>query len=499
MDNDGKVVAVWLNNPNNDLLTQSGTNYLMLKELSNGTDVQSVVTTVNPILSVAPIMVDGQLAVAYTQDLDGDLMTTADVEVFVYRNGTSNQLTANSESEGYLSAESLNGKQCLVFYSDSGLKVSYDLASASSLLGTAGTTEYDIVTQDGKDIIVYAVAAGEVTQLYGCVVGDSTSEVLIGEVKGTVKDLTAASSIEGIVLSYVSSTQNTETLETSFNLCSATFDLFTDLTAYVNQDDVDHTGATLSVPVEITNTGMESVNGYIINIYNETDSLIHSQTIEEQLMVGETVTKTVTIDGITFPDQIKDYVVEVLPLDGTVEGNTNSAIFSIGFIDLSVDVSSFGADENAVFLIDLRNTTGVATSATVVVKNEANSVVKTYSVEEFDGEFSFIIRANELGIEDMYHFEVVGEREDAYLGNNSDTGYVHYNVVMGDVNSDGVVDTLDRMALSRYLANWDDASENFNMIAADVNGDGIVDTLDRMIVNRYLANWEGYNSLPYSN
>lgn len=44
-----------------------------------------------------------------------------------------------------------------------------------------------------------------------------------------------------------------------------------------------------------------------------------------------------------------------------------------------------------------------------------------------------------------------------------------------------------------------EAIENFNMIAADVNGDGIVDTLDRMIVNRYLANWEGYNSLPYSN
>ena len=498
VDNNGKVVAVWLNNPNNDLLTQSGTNYLMLMDMSSGTDVQTVVTTDKPVLSVAPIVVDGQLAVAYTQDLDGDLMTTADVEVFVYRNGTSTQLTTNNESEGYLSTEVLNGKQCLVFYSDSGLKVSYDLVSASDLLGAVGTAEYDIVSQDGKDIIVYAVAAGEITQLYGCVVGNSTSEVLIGEVDGTVKDLAAVSSINGIVLSYVSSTQNTETLETSFNLCSATFDLFTDLTAYVNQDVVDHSGATLSVPVEITNTGMETVNGYIINVYDETDSLIHSQVIEEHLMVGETVTKTVTIDGIAFPEQIKDYVVEVLPAYGTVEGNTNSAIFSIGFIDLSIDVSSFGADENAVFLIDLKNNTGVATPATVVVKNEAGNIVKTYSVDQFDGEFSFIIRASELGIGDVYHFEVVGEREDAYLGNNSDTGYVHYNVVMGDVNSDGVVDTLDRMALSRYLANWDDASENFNMTAADVNGDGIVDTLDRMIVNRYLANWEGYVSIPYA-
>lgn len=497
--NDGKVIAVWFNNPNNDLLMQSGTNNLMLKDLSSGTDVQTIVTTDKPILSVAPISVDGKLAVAYTQDLDGDLMTTADVEVFVFMNGASTQLTTNNESEGYLSVEQLNGKQCLLFYSDSGLKGSYDLTSVSNLLGAVGTTEYDIISQDGNDIIVYAVSSGEITQLYGCVVGNSSSEVLIGEVDGTVKDLAAVSSINGIVLSYVSSMQNTETLEPSFNLCSATFDLFTDLTAYVNQDDVDHTGATLSVPVEITNTGMETVNSYIINIYDETDSLLHSQVIEEQLMVGEAVTKTMTIDGIAFPEQIKDYVVEVLPVDGTVESNTNSAIFSIGFIDLSIEVSSFGADENAVFLIDLKNNTGVATPATVVVKNEAGNVVKTYSVDQFDGEYSFIIRASELGIGDMYHFEVVGEREDAYLGNNGDTGYVHYNILIGDVNSDGVIDPLDRMTLSRYLANWDVASENFNAVAADVNGDGVVDTLDRMIINRFLANWEEYKTLPYSN
>ena len=67
----------------------------------------------------------------------------------------------------------------------------------------------------------------------------------------------------------------------------------------------------------------------------------------------------------------------------------------------------------------------------------------------------------------------------------------------GDVNSDGMVDTLDRMILSRYLANWDEYDEDsISMAVADVNGDGVVDTLDRMILNRHLANWEGYESLP---
>ena len=71
-------------------------------------------------------------------------------------------------------------------------------------------------------------------------------------------------------------------------------------------------------------------------------------------------------------------------------------------------------------------------------------------------------------------------------------------ITSGDVNDDGVVDTLDRMVLSRYLANWDEYDvDSINMAAADVNGDGVVDTLDRMVLNRYLANWDGYEDLPY--
>ena len=75
--------------------------------------------------------------------------------------------------------------------------------------------------------------------------------------------------------------------------------------------------------------------------------------------------------------------------------------------------------------------------------------------------------------------------------------FTELKVLPGDVNSDGVVDTLDRMVLNRYLANWEGyTADTINMTAADVNGDNVVDTLDRMTLNRYLANWEGYESLP---
>lgn len=70
-------------------------------------------------------------------------------------------------------------------------------------------------------------------------------------------------------------------------------------------------------------------------------------------------------------------------------------------------------------------------------------------------------------------------------------------VIIGDVNGDGAVDNLDRLAITRYLADWDGYTEtDINMAVADVNNDGSVDNLDRLALTRHLANWEGYEELP---
>ena len=68
--------------------------------------------------------------------------------------------------------------------------------------------------------------------------------------------------------------------------------------------------------------------------------------------------------------------------------------------------------------------------------------------------------------------------------------------LIGDVNDDGSVDNLDRLELTRYLANWKDYTEDMiNKVGADVNCDGSIDNLDRLVLTRHLANWEGYEDL----
>ena len=60
-------------------------------------------------------------------------------------------------------------------------------------------------------------------------------------------------------------------------------------------------------------------------------------------------------------------------------------------------------------------------------------------------------------------------------------------IIYGDANGDGIIDTLDEVLLSQYLAEWD---VELDEAAADANGDGIIDTLDEVLLSQYLAEWD---------
>ena len=67
-------------------------------------------------------------------------------------------------------------------------------------------------------------------------------------------------------------------------------------------------------------------------------------------------------------------------------------------------------------------------------------------------------------------------------------------VIIGDVNDDGTVDTLDRLSLIRFLAKWEDYDYALSS-ASDINKDGIINNDDATILNQYLGNWDGEYSI----
>lgn len=70
------------------------------------------------------------------------------------------------------------------------------------------------------------------------------------------------------------------------------------------------------------------------------------------------------------------------------------------------------------------------------------------------------------------------------------------NVMCGDINSDGKVNSLDRAILSRHIAKWK-GYEIIDEAAADVDGDGRITVHDRAVLARHVAKWDGYLKLPY--
>lgn len=91
-------------------------------------------------------------------------------------------------------------------------------------------------------------------------------------------------------------------------------------------------------------------------------------------------------------------------------------------------------------------------------------------------------------------YQRVAADDTHYASPRSDGIKVWTDSYEGDINRDNVIDNLDRLAITRYLAGWSDYSA-VNMKAADVDGNGYVDNLDRLIITRHLANWEGYEEL----
>ncbi|MDQ2086827.1 dockerin type I domain-containing protein [Herbivorax sp. ANBcel31] len=60
------------------------------------------------------------------------------------------------------------------------------------------------------------------------------------------------------------------------------------------------------------------------------------------------------------------------------------------------------------------------------------------------------------------------------------------DIMIGDLNGDGIIDSSDYVLLSRYLLEIIDEFPVGNIEAADINGDGVIDSADYVLLGRYL-------------
>lgn len=236
-------------------------------------------------------------------------------------------------------------------------------------------------------------------------------------------------------------------------------------------------------------------------------------------------TKTVTV---SYQGKITSFAVTVKQVEVAPYAPQIVVSNTIGFVGKQVDVT-----------ISLRNNPGVASMMLTVGYNP--DVLTLTSVND-KGNLGSAVHsdnllacpytltwANDLAMENYtFNGEIVVlsflVKEDAALGETPITIYYDYDnfdifnvdgeevrfalvdgvvnvldTLIGDVNSDGKINTQDRMILTRYLAKWTGyTDEMIDFVAADVNCDAKVNTQDRMILTRYLAKMTGYETLPYN-
>lgn len=135
--------------------------------------------------------------------------------------------------------------------------------------------------------------------------------------------------------------------------------------------------------------------------------------------------------------------------------------------------------------------------AAAVPSGEVAVLIYAVSEEAEDGDYTVTLSENFA--EDGNAF--IAEDDSVLRVNGTVTAgkVTVQNIVLGDLNSDAVVDMKDLVSLRRYLAGWADYNaETLNLSTIDLNEDGVVNMLDAIILSRHLAGWPDYETLPFA-
>lgn len=278
----------------------------------------------------------------------------------------------------------------------------------------------------------------------------------------TVYEIGDTLNTAGLKLKLTYSDGSTKTVTSGFIVSSPDM-----TTAGIKTVTVDYQGKTTSFTITVNPKEIPNPNGAKITVDNKT------------VIIGNMVEVAVKLEnnpGIASMTLRVNYDSSAMKLISVTDS---------GKLGTAVHSDNYSSPYTLCWVNDTATENFTANGTIVTLKFQIldDAVVGSYPVAVSYGYDNY----------DIYNTDVEKVKFDTVNGNISIS-----NVLIGDVNSDGVVNNLDRLVLTRYLANWVDYPESaINMTAADVNMDGTVNNLDRLILTRHLANWNGYDELPY--
>ena len=434
----GDVYAAWISNSDNDLLIQQGTNTInyAVKQNDKWSAYEVASYQHNAVVGLDIGEIGNEIHLAYALDVDGDIATTDDVEIYTSAlGGTAQALTNNGSYEQNIQYVSINGKNAFMWFADGKLLYSDDLFQTVELTSEedmVASSDYSIVNGDAADMLITAYGEGDGRDLYAYLIEDSmlTAPVKITGLEGYAAKANGYS--EGgdyhLVFTRTDETIQKDTMVGSTDICTAIITKEHNMTLQnvsFNPDDVA-AGSTLPLTCTIKNSGLNDEAAYIISA-STTDGEIFQEAFTQSIPVGESAEAEISLPLPGGMPMGTEVMVQVQPQNAVdCDSTDNSYVITLGMPELKLTAEKTVTDTSTAITAAITNTSSYDTAATLVIKNTDadGAILKTYhdiAVAQKDSsviEISKETVAEIADVGDSLYLEVYGPGEENFYSDN---------------------------------------------------------------------------------
>ena len=512
----GKPAVVWANNSENNAFAIKGNNSIWYSVYSDGdwSKAKCLADNIGTLISLDAGNIGNTSGAAIVIDSDGDLSTTDDraVKFISLIDGSAKNIDSNSNCSRAEFAK-FNGKNVLLWSKNSSIMSLESLEKDAVILaenvsnGCANSFEL-LESESGNNAIVYSdTDSDNKTSVYVMYRDNET-----GKFSSAVKLVTSDNYIESPSVIYVDDNLSVAYLDTKAKIDDSGITRESSLnyqkiksgaSLLVSSVDIDYSSAiighTVSAKAQVTNAGDTASKDFKINVKDSDGNVILIKNVEETVNPGET--KAIDISFIATEQSVENS----LNLDIEDEsGNKTSKIFDLDKCDVSITAEQLVTNGKNGAEVSITGSNDIKSGGQLEILDENGNAAYT---QKF-----LPVRANKyvtINIDDIdkyadkngiVTFRVVGGVDDYNTCNNIFTlklyDYSFNNldgdVLIGDIDLDGVITIKDVTLLQKYLADVSDLSDK-SLIAADVDKDGTIDICDATKIRSYLCDFADKN------
>lgn len=470
----GDVLSVvWVRNESGDLFANDGTNKIVCRTMTGeGWSEESVLYSgLNSVDSLAVGTSGDTLQVAYSMDTDGDLTTSADMEVYI--NGSA----ATSDSVIDSGVQYENGQ--FYWYKDGTL-----MSGGSEMVPAASnlrSDRYQVVEGSGVKAVLFTQANGVYSSLYGIFCDTATGTwgepVALTDGSDYIQSFSASPTANGmqVMVNRLAVTGDGSTgdpygearmdiLDLTLGCDLAVEDVYCDMQYYLADNR-------LPMTVTVANKGRQAVNQVKFTFLAEDGTELGTETLDVSLPAG--VTQEIET-GFTVGEVVqgRKLSIQVMPGDNTdLDTSDNAAELTLQQQDIALENMFWGlnSDGQAVIYADVVNR-GYTASGTLTVSlrkgSETGEAIGSVTVDSLDTLGLQRVSFETAYEESAVYYLTLDECEDDSIANNSDFVVLRqeqHDLVEGEI------------ALS--AENFpDDNFRDYLRETFDTDGDGIINT-----------------------